>query len=196
VVLCFGAGYVSAFATLSNPKASKVEGENYVIDRLLGRTPKIDRGKTLRDFGAFTAAFDDHLTPTDLVAVDSATAHPVALLSEHPGQVATDRDKDSERLASRNPTLFTWIVYVDGAGFQSPFNDNLGQILKTPPRGKTWELVAEGPRGADWPFGDVHLYHLVDASGADTPSQDRGEATGTDTPSQDPTTSTPEESQR
>jgi hypothetical protein len=163
-------GYGTAFATMSNPSASKIEGEHYVIDRLLGREPTVDRGSTLRDFASFTAAFDAQLVDGDLVAVDSATAHPVALLTEHPRQVATDRDKDSERLSARNPTLFTWIVYVEGVGYDSPFNAALGQIIQRPPTGMQWVLAAEGPRAGEWPFGDVNLYHLVPADGTTTAS--------------------------
>jgi hypothetical protein len=153
-------GYATALATMSNPKASKVESEFVVLEKLRGRpaSGNLDIGI----WRTFTASVDSLIGSRDVLAVDSTIAQPFTLFTKHPKNVVLDRDKDAQQLTARKPTPFTLILFSERAAYTA-MNSALGEILGQPPPGKQWVVALEGPLSSDG-SSRLRLYRLVEAT--------------------------------
>lgn len=151
-------GCVSAFATLGNARLSSVTGEAAVVRRLfnLNEDGVAGRGRT-DQWRAFAAALDAVVEPNDRIVLDSATAHPVFLFTNHPKQTTTDRDKDAEALLAGTNPAFT-IAVVTPAG-RTAMALAIREMTRAAPAGKQWVKVPSPDVG--WNFGNPEIWRLV-----------------------------------
>jgi hypothetical protein len=115
VVACAVASAASSLQLMGDREASYVTGEWAVIERLFGKDLERTGNDTLDEldldtYREFSRAVDDLMGPDDILVLDSAKSHPYHLFSGRPKQIATDRDKDSERLLARAETRFTFAM--------------------------------------------------------------------------------------
>jgi hypothetical protein len=98
--------------------------------------------------------------------LDTSVAAAVHLFSQHPTQIATERDGDSEQQLQLPDPGYTWAVVVPGN--YGPINPTVQTLLRgTPPRGKRWEKV-DVPLTPTGFRGSPELWHLVDATTSPT----------------------------
>ena len=162
------AGCVSSFVVLGDPNISAITGEPAVVKALLGnKVPSgvqaSDSRVDLGDWRAFTAEMDLRVQPGDVVVLDTAVAAAVHLFSSHPQQIATERDKDSERqLQLPDPGYNLAVVLPGNVGLINPSIQSM--IRGTPPKGKRWVKV-DVPVAPKWFRGTPELWQLIDSAG-------------------------------
>ncbi len=154
------ASCVSCFIVLGSPEISRVTGEPLVIRALEGNKLHVDGN--VGEWRQFTAEFDRRLHGSDVAVVDTSLISQVQLFSTHPTQIATERDKDSERQLQLPDPGYTWAVVVPGSrGIINPAMQSM--VQGTPPRGKRW-IKVDDLAAVLAVRGTVELWHLVDAS--------------------------------
>ena len=120
--------------------------EDRVIDALHGRPWRVAR-PDLDDWRAMTAQIEERLRPGDVLVLDQKVAPAVFLFSDHPTQIATERDQDTERELQLAKPRYTWAIFSPGV--QGVANPAIQGMVATPRNdGMRWVKVnlSTGPR--------------------------------------------------
>jgi hypothetical protein len=142
-------GWLSAGLILGDARASAVTGEPFVVRSLLGQSTEGVRGAMpVHSWREFATELDRLIGPTDVLVLDSARSQPYHFFSDKPTQIATDRDKDSERLLARATPNYTIALL----GLDDTANPNgapqqtvaIADLLNRAPAGKQWVQQQSG----------------------------------------------------
>jgi hypothetical protein len=168
LVLAAASSWVGSLATFNDRTVSPT-GEEAVIRRLLGQQPRTTFFVDVDSWQRYAAAVDAQIGRDDVLVIDSRVAHPYQLFTSKPKQVASDRDKESERLLARARTPYTMALVPtqrqgdkDVPVIGSPQSTAIVELVQRNPTGKRWEQVDGLPPVAGIGVGGYQLWKLVD----------------------------------